>query len=292
MPRKKRVETLIDSFLLTLKSERYASLHTLSAYEHDLLQLANFVSEEQIRIEELELSHLTQFAQRQSQHLKSSSLARRIKAVRSFLRFLLAEGVLQSDSFTSFKTPKIGQQLPRFFTIEEVDSLLKEPDRNSFEGARDYAFIELVYAAGLRISEACSLKISQLSDDSVRIMGKGSKERIVPVHRSAVAAIDAYLGAYRNDDCVYIFVTKRSKCIDRHQMHRRIKSYIKSAGLREELTVHSLRHSFATHLLTSGADIRVIQELLGHRDLATTDRYTHLNAVQIEEAFDAFHPRK
>lgn len=291
MARKKRIESLIDSFLLTLQSERYASLHTLDAYRRDLSQLAQFLETEELKVEELELAQLTHFAQQQSQTLQASSLARRIKAVRSFLRFLLAEGVLRSDSFTSLKTPKIGQTLPRFFSIEEVNALLQQPDQDSFEGARDYAFIELIYAAGLRISEACSLKISNLGDESVRIMGKGSKERMVPVHSRAIRAVDSYLGRFRNDDFPYLFVSKKGRCVNRHQMFRRIKSYIEAAGLREELTVHSLRHSFATHLLNAGADIRVIQELLGHRDLATTDRYTHVSAVQIKEAFDAFHPR-
>lgn len=291
MARKKRIDTFIDSFLLTLQSERYASLHTLDAYRRDLSQLADFLEQQQLKVQELELAHLTHFAQLQSQTLKPSSLARRVKAVRSFLRFLLAEGQLQSDSFTSLKTPKIGQALPRFFSVEEVSALLEQPNQQEFEGARDYAFMELIYAAGLRISEACCLKIAHLGDDSVRIMGKGSKERIVPVHTRAINAIDTYLGRFRNDDAAYLFISKKGNCVNRHQMFRRIKAYIQSAGLRNELTVHSLRHSFATHLLNAGADIRVIQELLGHRDLATTDRYTHVSAVQIEEAFRAFHPR-
>lgn len=291
MGRKKKIEQYIDAFLLMLQSERFASLHTLDAYRRDLSSLRCFLEEEEISLAKLDLEHLTHFVQLEQRHLKPSSVARRIKAVRSFLKFLLAEKIITSDAFLHFKTPKTPQTLPSVFSIEQVELLLAQPDQASFEGMRDYAFMELIYAAGLRISECCDLKIAQLSDDQVRVLGKGSKERVVPVHQRAVTAVDRYLGRFRHDDLPYIFVTKKGKKIDRHQMHRRIKAYIASAGLPSSLTVHSLRHSFATHLLARGADIRVIQELLGHCDLATTDRYTHVTTNQMQQAFDAFHPR-
>lgn len=291
MGRKSLNQKYIDDFLLHMSTERFASKHTLSAYKRDLLAFCAFLEQEELKLKDIALSHFSHFVQIEHGKLSQASVERRVKAIRSFLRYLLREGILLSDTFMYLKTPKSREKLPKFFSLEEIELLLAQIPTGTFEGTRDRAFVELIYGAGLRISEACALKISDLSDEYVRIEGKGHKQRVVPINTRAVEYVDQWLGLYRHDDLPYLFVSKRLKPVDRSTMQRTIKAYIKSANLSSDLSVHSLRHSFATHLLSSGADVRIIQELLGHSDLSTTDRYTQVTKDHIQNAFNAFHPR-
>lgn len=250
-----------------------------------------WLKENDFSLNQVGLSQLSQYIQQLSLKLSPSSVERHTKTLRSFFRYLFTEGLIDNEQFALLKSPRAGKKLPSYFQIEEVNQLLNQIDTTTFEGMRDRAFIELIYSSGLRISEACKLKIGDLTDDSVLIEGKGSKQRTVPVAPVAIEWIDRWLAHYRNDNSPYIFTTRKERPVDRSVMQRRIKHYIRQAGLNSQLTVHSLRHSFATHLLQEGADIRIIQEMLGHSDLATTDRYTHVCVDHVQQAFDRFHPR-
>lgn len=177
-------------------------------------------------------------------------------------------------------------------TQTEVTRLLEAPDPETFLGARDRAIIEMLYGSGLRVSELCSLSIYSIDETSVKVMGKGRKERIVPVGRKAVEAVDHFLVRFRDQfEGEALFVTKRGKALDRVAVWRIIKHYAGQAGIQKPISPHTLRHSFATHLLDHGADLRVIQEMLGHSHIGTTDRYTHVSQSRLQEAFSKFHPK-
>ncbi|MBI3211488.1 MAG: tyrosine recombinase, partial [Simkania negevensis] len=226
--------------------------------------------------------------------LSTSTLCRFLIVVKEFFRFLKREKILKSDPTFSLRSPKLWQLIPEVMSIEEVERLLNMPKRDEEEGARDRAILELLYATGIRVSELCALNLFDVDDRSVRVIGKGGKERLVPVGEEALSAIDHYLSHYRGEekgDHLPLFVTKRKKRIDRILVWKQIKKYGKEGKILKEISPHTLRHSFATHLLERGADLRVIQEMLGHADIATTDRYTHLSNPQLYQAFDQFHPR-
>jgi integrase/recombinase XerD len=187
------------------------------------------------------------------------------------------------------------QLIPEVLSVAEVDALLKAPDVATAAGARDRAVLQVIYACGLRVSEACGLNLQDVGDQIVRVRGKGGKERVVPIAKSAVEAIDDYLTRFRQEGerakHPPLFVSEKGKRIDRILVWKRVKHYAEIAGIRKEISPHTLRHSFATHLLENGADLRVIQEMLGHSNIQTTDRYTHISQRHLAEAFEAFHPR-
>jgi integrase/recombinase XerD len=169
--------------------------------------------------------------------------------------------------------------------------LLAQPDPETALGARDKAILEVLYASGLRVSELCGLNIQDVGEEAVRVKGKGSKERIVPIAPSALQSVDHYLGKFREDEEKALFIGPHGKRIDRTVVWARVKFYAKKAAISKEISPHTLRHSFATHLLENGADLRVIQEMLGHSSISTTDRYTHISRKHLHEAFEKFHPR-
>jgi integrase/recombinase XerD len=183
------------------------------------------------------------------------------------------------------------QLIPEVLTVEEVTRFLGAPDRETAVGARDFAIFQVMYASGLRVSELCGLNIGDISDDQVRVRGKGNKERVVPIAASAVAAVDHYLVHSRKEGDGALFLSNRGQRIDRVAVWERVKFYAKKAVISKEISPHTLRHSFATHLLENGADLRVIQELLGHANIATTDRYTHVSRKHLHAAFEKFHPK-
>jgi integrase/recombinase XerD len=176
-------------------------------------------------------------------------------------------------------------------TIEEVSRFLQAPDIETPMGARDQAIFLVMYASGLRASELCGLNTSDVSDDQVRVRGKGNKERVIPIAASAVAAVDHYLAKFRTEGDGPLFLSSQGRRMDRVALWERVKFYAKKAGISKPISPHTLRHSFATHLLENGADLRVIQEMLGHANIATTDRYTHVSRKHLHEAFEKFHPK-
>jgi integrase/recombinase XerD len=296
----------MDSFLVALEeffsylaSEKGFSLHTIEAYKRDLKLLTNYLhSHHQIKaFQEIKEEHLIAFLEWMARELyATSSRYRALMAIKIFFRFLRKEEHLKSDATAHLEAPKLWQLIPEILSQEEVERLIKAPDSKKEIGARDKAILEVLYASGLRVSELCRLNLYDIQEDTLRVFGKGSKERVVPIAKISLEAIDTYLATYRKDKIEDplgepLFVSLKGKRIDRITVWTRVKYYIKKAGIDKPISPHSLRHSFATHLLDHGADLRVIQEMLGHADISTTDRYTHLSKQHLFQSFKEFHPR-
>ncbi len=224
----------------------------------------------------------------------ASTVARRMIALKVFFKFLRREGEIPQNIALYLETPKQWKTLPEYLTEEEMVRLV-EIDDETVDGIRDKAIFELLYSSGLRVSELCGLKIYDVDDQFVKVMGKGHKERVVPLGAPALKAVDRYLNEvrsrYDSETNPVLFLTNRGKPISRLFVWQRVKVRAKEVGITKNISPHTLRHTFATHLLDHGADLRVIQEMLGHATIASTDRYTHVSRVRLKEAFDAFHPR-
>lgn len=284
----------IEDFLSYLGSEKGLAQNTLMAYRRDLAMLVDFLKEKGISSFESasEDAVIDFLALLKSKGYATSSICRGMVALKTLFRFLKREGVISKDVTLHLDSPKMWQLIPEVLSVQEVDALLKAPDPLTASGARDKAVLLVIYACGLRVSEVCGLNLQDVDDQVVRVKGKGGKERVVPIAKSAVDAIDAYLTGFRKQDAgISLFVTEKGKRLDRTFIWSRVKHYAKLAQITKNISPHTLRHSFATHLLENGADLRVIQEMLGHASIATTDRYTHISQRHLSEAFEAFHPR-
>ncbi len=285
-------DALITDFLTYLSAEKGMARNTLEAYGRDLRKLADFLSCDfsAVKIEQI----YDYLGKLKAEGYASSSVSRMSFTIKVFFRFLKKEGFIAKEITKDLDAPKLWQLIPEVLTCAEMEKLLRAPDSTSELGARDRAILEVLYASGLRVSELCSVNITDLGEGTIRAMGKGSKERIVPLAKIAFDAIDHYLGSFRGDAEAggALFLSKGGKTrIDRITVWRAIKEHAKSAGITKKISPHTLRHSFATHLLENGADLRVIQELLGHSSIATTDKYTHISSKHIHDAFHTFHPR-
>ncbi len=287
----------IDDFLSYLGSEKGLAQNTLISYRRDIEMFVLILKERGISLfdhvqEEDVIIFLSAL---KSKSYATSSICRAIVAIKMLFRFLKREKVIEKDITLHLDSPRMWQLIPEVLTVAEVEELLRSPDINTFIGARDKAILQVIYASGLRVSEVCGLDLQDVDDQVVRVNGKGGKERVVPIAKSAIDAIDHYLVYYRqhsnHEKMVSLFVSGKGKRIDRTLVWKRIKFYAKLAGIKKEISPHTLRHSFATHLLENGADLRVIQEMLGHSNISTTDRYTHISQRHLVEAFEAFHPR-
>jgi integrase/recombinase XerD len=281
----------VADFLSYLASERGLSRHTLEAYQRDVSRFCAFLGTRDPSEEAL-----TAFlATLQPKRLAVSSLCRLLVALKVFFRFLKREGALPHGCALHLDTPKVWQLIPDVLTTEEVDRLLAAPQPDTPLGARDRAILYVLYASGLRASEVCALDLHAIDEACVRVKGKGGKERLVPIAQAAIAAVDHYLlhfrGVAREEHGAPLFITQWGKRIDRALVWERVRHYARQAGICKPVFPHMLRHSFATHLLENGADLRVIQEMLGHACIATTDRYSHVSNAHLTAAFDAFHPR-
>lgn len=280
------MNTLLADFIAYLQSEKGLSLHSVEAYGRDI---KNFIEKFSLPFyQEQIIAHLSFLKEK---GFASSSIARALMAIKVFCRFLYREGVLEKDISQAIESPKLWQLLPEFLSQEEVELLLKAPDTKTFIGARDRAILEILYASGLRVSELCSLTLYSVDDEAVRVLGKGSKERIVPIGKKALQALDHYLCLREHFSSESLFLTKKGKPIDRSSVWKMVKYYAKKTGITKTISPHTFRHSFATHLLDNGADLRIIQEMLGHSNIATTDRYTHVTTSRLQESFNKFHPR-
>jgi len=284
---------LLDNFLNFIGSEKGLSCHTVRAYQRDINCLISFIGVKNIvhvQCEEI----IAFLAHRKHRQAATSSLYRTMVAIKMFFRFLKQEGLIQEDPTRSLDCPKIWQLVPQTMTEQEVSRLLKQPDCRKEIGSRDRAIFEVLYATGIRVSELCMLNLHDIDEQTVRVKGKGGKERTLPIASIAVQAVDQYLACRREMKIGLdqpLFVTKKGRRMGRTQVWARIKHYAKCAHIQKNISPHTLRHSFATHLLDHGADLRVIQELLGHADIGTTNRYTHVSDVRLRRAFDQFHPR-
>ncbi|MDI3530397.1 MAG: integrase/recombinase XerD [Candidatus Atribacteria bacterium] len=295
------LQEAIEAFLDFLYWEKRVSENTLCSYENDLKALHGFLTKRRITsLEELTLKDLEEFItwQYRAGHT-SATLARRISALRSFFAFLLKKNLVKENLARSLDTPKIGRKIPQVLTLAEIEAILTLPDTTKPSGLRDKAILELLYSSGLRVSELVNLEFSHLDlqNRMLRLWGKGFKERIVPFGEEAKAAIEAYLvggrphflkGKLSN----FVFLGPSGKPITRQSVWNMIKRYTREAGITKNVTPHTLRHTFATHILENGADLRIIQECLGHSDISTTQIYTHLTRKALQEAYDKHFPRK
>jgi integrase/recombinase XerC len=283
----------IDNFLRYLEVQKGASQHTLRAYRKDLEEFSAFAGKSP---EEIELIDVRGFVARQIKDgLNKATAGRRLASTRSFLRFLLREGYIKSNPAKLVSTPKAQRPLPQFLTVDEVFSLVEKPGNIGFIHARDRAILELLYSSGLRVSEIAGLAVEDINtkEGLVKVKGKGKKERIVPVGSKAVDAIKSYLVEkilLKKKDRA-MFLNRRGIKLSERGVRRIVVKYAKMAGINGRIGPHTLRHTFASHLLQSGADLRVIQELLGHSSLSTTQKYTHLDVTHLMDIYDKAHPR-
>ena len=292
-------ESDISSFLAWVQLERGLSKNTVESYESDLIQCACFLHKQgSSNWQAVSLEHVSDWISSLTlDGYAVASLARKLSALRMLARFLLGEGNLQNDFTELLSNPKKGRFLPHALSIEEMERFLSAPDLTTPLGKRDRAIFELMYGSGLRVSEVSSVLVNavNLEEGFARIFGKGSKERIVPVGKEAVMAIRNYLHGGRPElvkdrSGGELFLSKRGTPISRKMIWVLVKDYARRAGIEKNLTPHGLRHSFATHLLMGGADIRAVQEMLGHSDVGTTQIYTHVESQRLVEEHTNFHP--
>jgi integrase/recombinase XerD len=296
----------IRSFLNHLAIEKGYSENTINAYRNDLNQLADFVEETAVGKGDtpdwpsvdrnLLISYILDLKER---NYAPATVARKVAAVKSFFDFLVAEGIIKSDPTENLSSPKVGKSLPKPLSVAEVELLLAAPAKLSTpEAKRDVAMIELLYACGMRVSELISLNVGDVNLEAgfVRCMGKGSKERIIPIHQEASRFVKEYIveartQLLRDKDEQALFLNRRGERLTRQGLWLILKNYAKAAGIKKPVTPHTLRHSFATHILNGGADLRAVQELLGHANISSTQIYTHLTSEHVRQAYEKAHPR-
>lgn len=290
-------KTVLKDFLIFILTEKGLSKLTAQAYENDIKYFLNWAEQNQFTsLAAIESSDIENyFASIKKLDLASSSLHRRLVSLKVFFRFLLRESYIKKDLFHFFSMPKLWQLIPDVLTIEEVNHFLKQPKESTHVGCRDKAILELLYSTGIRVSELCSLTLYDLYDDFIKVHGKGGKDRMIPLGEHALKAIDNYQCKYRDNvgspKEKHLFLSTKGKPITRQQVWSRIKVYLQSSGIQKNVSPHTLRHTYATHLLEGGADLRIIQELLGHASIDSTDRYTHISRDKLHSSFDNFHPK-
>ncbi len=294
------MKRLINEFINYLSVERGLALNTLESYGRDLRQYSQYLQQD----DEASLDQATRatiadyllFLQKQGK--ATATIARRLAALKAFYQFLVREKYLEKDPTAHLESPKLEKRLPRVLSIKEVELLLAQPNPSTPAGQRDRAMLELLYATGIRVSELVGLNLADVKPDLgyIRCMGKGSKERIVPLGSMAVKSIREYVGPGRNRllrdrDEQALFVNHHGHRLTRQGFWKIVKKYADDAKIAKEITPHTLRHSFATHLLENGADLRSVQEMLGHADISTTQIYTHITKGRLKEIYARSHPR-
>ncbi|HYL83191.1 MAG TPA: site-specific tyrosine recombinase XerD [Candidatus Angelobacter sp.] len=294
------IAAAISSFLTHAKVEKGLSPNTVSAYRRDLAKFSLFAQKRKLALESVGRDDLVDFlAGLYRQKLESKSVARHLVSLRNFFRFAQVQEMISSDPSENLESPKIRRSLPGYLRLEEVERLLAQPDAKTPFGLRDRAMLEVLYSAGLRVSELVGLRVSDLDAKvgSVRCIGKGDKERIVPVGKKALSVVEKYLRDARPalvgkaTGSPMLFVNRRGGSLSRVGVWKILSAYGRRAGLRVALTPHMLRHSFATHLLERGADLRSVQLMLGHADISTTQIYTHVVEERLKQIYKAHHPR-
>ena len=289
---------LIDSWLDQQWLEKGLSEHSLESYRRDIRQLAIWLQGQHANLLQCQRYQLLEFlADRHQQGVGARSVARQLSAVKSFYRWLKREGRIEEDPALLIERPKTGRPLPKTLTEADVEALLAAPDVSTPLGLRDRAMLELISATGLRVTELVTLTQSQINPRQglVRVIGKGDKERLVPLGEEALHWLARYLREARplllGDNQELLFPSRRGTCMTRQTFWHRIKQMAMVAGVEKKLSPHTLRHAFATHLLNHGADLRVVQLLLGHSDLSTTQIYTHVAQQRLQDLYQKHHPR-
>ncbi len=300
----------VDKFIQYLLAEKNASEHTVRNYLSDLNQFSDFIrhfqpdstpSSEELKPEKIDPAAIKSFLEELYRKNKKSSIARKLASLRSFFRFLVRENIIKQNPAEIVATPRQEKPLPRFLSVDEIFALLEIPDQSTALGRRDKAILEFLYASGVRVSELVGLNLSSLDLDLgiARVLGKGRKERIVLLGSKAIAALRSWLEIRESlqgpevaeDDQKAVFLNNRGRRLSTRSVARTVDKYIVRCALLRKISPHSLRHTFATHLLDAGADLRGIQELLGHVSLSTTQKYTHLSLDHLMEVYDKAHPR-
>ena len=296
------MEDHLKEFLTTLKVERNLASNTIEAYQRDLTRYLTYLTTES-KLKNLDFikpKHIRGFIRTLSDtHLAAASINRIFSSIRSFHAFLIAEKLCTNNPTQLLDAPRLPRKLPEVLTINEIDAILATIDGENPLALRDSAIIECLYSAGLRVSELCELKLTGLLFDSdmIRVIGKGSKERFVPLGDAARKILEEYLKYLRpglsrkGKNPGYIFLSRNGKQLTRMSIWNILKRWSEAAGITKKISPHTLRHSFATHLLEGGADLRAVQEMLGHADISTTQIYTHLDKAYLKEVHRTFHPR-
>jgi integrase/recombinase XerD len=298
------METTIHAFLSYARVDKGLTQNTILAYGRDLKRFAEFLRKRQKkRIEDADREDVVDFlASLYRQKLDSRSVARSLVSLRNLFKFALAEGMIQLDPTENLETPKIRSSLPTFLRVDEINRVLAAPNLSTPLGVRDWALIEMLYSTGMRVSEILNLRISDIDTriGSIRCIGKGDKERLVPLGRKAIAALEQYLAHARPllakpssppPHSQVVFLSRDGKRMSRITIWKILHDYGVKVGLRGRLTPHKLRHSFATHLLEGGADLRSVQLMLGHADISTTQIYTHVVEERLKRIYREHHPR-
>jgi len=294
-----------DNFLLSylrfLRIEKNLSKNTIISYQFDLVKFENYLRTHGIdstaRVSENTIREFISYIK--DRRCSARTIARIVSALRGFYRFLLSEGKIQSDPFQNIDSPKLERWLPDVLTVYEIDEIFKQPDITNPLGIRDRAILETLYATGVRVSELINMKQGdfKVEEGMVLVYGKGSKERFVPVGSSAIYWINEYQKkgrihfAKKGKSLDYLFLNVRGSKLTRDMIRKLVKKYARMANIKKDVHPHTFRHSFATHLLESGADLRVVQEMLGHADISTTQIYTHIDREYLKEVHRTFHPR-
>jgi integrase/recombinase XerD len=294
------MKELIDSFLDYLSVERALANNTIMAYRADLNQYLDFIDKRGITIlSKAAKNDIVEFMLAQkSQGISPTSISRRLAAIRMFHRFLARERILKNDPTTLIDSPKLWKKVPDTLSVNEVEALISQPDLRDEQGSRDKAILETLYATGMRVSELSNLKTNNVNLDIgfLRCIGKGNKERIIPLGKKAIQNIKRYLEFSRphflkQKTSEFIFVGRSGTKLSRQSVWKLIKRYARQAKIKKLIKVHTLRHSFATHLLERGADLRSVQEMLGHANISTTQIYTHIDKERLKTIHKMFHPR-
>jgi integrase/recombinase XerD len=294
------MEQILNQFLNYLIVEKGLSKNTLMAYSHDLTRFLDHLRQKGLQ----DILKMGKFDVRsflltlKKQRFSTRTIVRYLVAIRTFFRFMIQEGILEVNPVEELESPKMAKTLPKILTLKEVEQLLEQPNSQIPLGVRDRAMLEMLYATGMRVSELVQLRMNQVNLEGgyVLVYGKGSKERIVPLGSEAMKWVDLYLKTARiklakGGESPFLFITRSGKGMSRQRFWRMIKVYGQRAGIRKSITPHLLRHSFASHLLERGADLRSVQMMLGHVDISTTQIYTHVTGERLKKIHQRYHPR-
>lgn len=297
-PNTHQTDLLADQFINHLRVERGLADNTIQSYSRDLIRFFQFLERRGLSPLHVTQDYIMDYMSTLQGILSVRSSARNLSALKMFFRFLVSDGKIKSSPARLLGAPKLPHRLPRVLSPQEVNLLLSQPDPSNHRGQRDKAMMELLYATGLRVSELVGLKISNINLEAgyVRMVGKGSKERMVPTGTKSLDALKDYLSGGRvtllkKHTSSYVFLNSRGRPITRQGFWKIIKRYGIKAGIKKEITPHGLRHSFASHLLEGGADLRSVQIMLGHADISTTQIYTHITRERLKQIHEKYHPR-
>ncbi|WP_186757693.1 site-specific tyrosine recombinase XerD [Echinicola salinicaeni] len=296
-------EKYIKQFVYYLKIERSLSQNSISAYQQDIKRLAHHFKENypDLKLSGLQLEHLRSFVHElASMEVSEYTQARVISGIKAFFKFLMYEDIISEDPAVLLEAPKLGRKLPDTLSYYEINQILEGVKLGEAEGHRNRAILEVLYSSGLRVSELTELKLSNVFTDIgfLRVIGKGNKERLVPVGKDALKYLQIYLKEIRRNQKIaagheeYVFLNRRGKKLTRVMVFLMIKKIVAEVGIHKKVSPHTFRHSFATHLIEGGADLRAVQEMLGHESITTTEIYTHLDREYLRQVLTEFHPRK